>query len=120
RSSCRPERLISRSKTSIVASAAVQPSRTRLRISFSPGPATADQWRVYDRGGLLDLDRHRRKPAALELALGVGEVAGGAVRAHPHAVDGLAVDLRRLDSCAEAEQGDPRLQFLGLGTGLER
>src|SRR3546814_7539491 len=56
--------------------------------------------------------------------LGRGQFGGGAVRPQAHAVDGLALDHGRLDACVQAEQGDPRLDRLGVagsaeGAGLE-
>src|ERR1700741_5225029 len=72
-----------------------------------------------DAEWLLHLDRQRLQAARGQLALGLGEVAGGAVRSHAYAIDRLALDLCRFDACAETEQSNPRLELFGLARSLE-
>src|SRR5690606_28747344 len=66
------------------------------------------------------LDRQRRQAAVAQFLLGLGQRGGGAVGAHAHAVDGLAVGGARFDPCAQAQQGDAGLERFGIARGAER
>src|SRR5690606_14568641 len=68
---------------------------------------------------LLRLDRHGRQPAVGELGLRRGQLGGGAVGTHAHAVDGLAVDGGRFYAGVQSEQRDARLDGLGVAGGAE-
>ena len=108
-----------------------QPAAMKRRAAARPKPAVAPVMRAVrgvvsipafycrGRGPQWVLTAIAGRPPPASLALASASSRGAAVRPHAHPVDGLAVDLRGLHACVEAEQRDLGLGGLGIAGGAE-